>query len=528
LELDELDVNAITPTQLRRYLRDKYVIVVSNRGPVEFRRDEEGKMRTYRGAGGLVTAMGTALVATDAVWISPARSRGDEEMALSTPGGKIGLPRENPQYWVKFITPNREQFHLYYNIISNSLLWFLQHYMMDLTHEPVIDREIHRAWNEGYRKVNQLFADEVLREIRSTNKKPLVFLQDYHLYLCAHYIRKKAPDVLIHHFTHSPWIQPDYLRLLPSRMRKELMQGMLANDVLGFHTHRYAANFLQCCQEADVVRVSVNLKRRSVYYDGREILIRHYPISIDHEALERLAQREDVHLHRQKIRNLAKERRLIIRVDRIEPSKNILRGLKAYELFLGQFPRWREKVIFLLFLYPSREDLKAYRDYRRSIEETTRHINQAFGTLYWQPVYLDIEDNYPRSVAGLMEFDVLMVNPVFDGMNLISKEGALLNQRDGVILLSMNTGAYSELKGSVLPLNPLDIWETAQLIDRALSLPYKKRQSMARKARERVKENSSFTWLLRQIQNLRKVEKLREEASSLKSSLDLASWIRQI
>ncbi len=529
IEFDELDVDTITPVQLRRYLRDKFVIVASNRGPVEFRRDERGEIKAYRGAGGVVTAMSNALLATDAIWISCSRTKEDETVSSSAPRGVIGMPQENPQYWVKFITPTREQFNLYYNVISNSLLWLMQHYILDVAREPVIDEQVHRAWTEGYRKVNQLFAEEIVKAVRSTNKKPLVFLQDYHLYLCAHYIRKRVPDILIHHFTHSPWIQPDYLRLLPSRMRKDLMQGMLANDVLGFHTHRYAANFLQCCQELDVVRVSVNLKRRSLHYNGRDILVRHYPISIDHQALERMAGRQDVEAHRQRLRSRLGNRAMILRVDRIEMSKNILRGLEAYQLFLRKFPQHQGGVMFFLLLYPSRESLQIYRDYRRAIEEKARQINEEFGTYDWQPVFLEIEDNYPKSVAGMMEFDILMVNSIFDGMNLVAKEGAILNRKNGIILLSVNTGAYMEMKGAVLPLDPLDIWETAQLIHRAMSMPSRKKQAMSKRAREIVKENTSFKWLLRQIQNLRKVEKMREELKAgRKGYADLPTWIRKI
>ncbi len=509
MEFDQRELDTITPLQLKRYLRDKFVVVASNRGPVEFRTAPDGQVKAFRGAGGVVTAMSTALTATDAIWLSAARTAEDRRKSQEAKRGRIGLPEDDPQYWVKFVTPEKNEYEGYYNTISNNLLWYMQHYMWDIPRVPVIDESTYKAWSQGYRKVNRLFAERILEEIKRTDKKPLIFLQDYHLYLCANYIRRREPDVLIHHFTHSPWTQPDYLRLLPLRMRKELMQGILANDIVGFHTPRYASNFIWCCQEGDAVRVSVNAKTRSISYAGREVLVRHYPISIDHETLKKRAASEDVRRYREQLRTLAGSRKLLVRVDRIELSKNIVRGLLAYRAFLKDYPEWHDRVMFANFVYPSRETLKEYRDYRREIEELVREINVEFGSPDWVPVYMEIGDNYPRSLAGLMEFDALLVNPVFDGMNLVAKEGAAVNERNGVVLLSVNAGAYIEMRETVLPVNPLDVQETAAMIHQSLAMPARTREKMARRARDVVEENTSFKWLLRQIQDLRRVERQR-------------------
>jgi trehalose 6-phosphate synthase len=439
------------------------------------------------------------------------RTKEDAIMAREAPRNRLAMPPDKPQYWVRFIIPDKKDFQQYYNVISNSILWPLQHYLYDVIRQPVIDETVHEAWNKGYRKVNRLFAEEIVKEIRSTDKKPLIFLQDYHLYLCAQYIRRREPDVLIHHFTHSPWAQPDYFRLLPHNMRRELLQGMLSNDVLGFHTHHYVNNFLQCCREGEAIRVTVDSKRRVVKHGAREILVRHYPISIDHEALERTSKRPDVTDYRARMRAMAGDRKLLVRVDRLEPSKNILRGIRGYELFLRRHPEWHDRVIFSNLLYPSRQDLKEYRELRVEIGHLVDAVNDEFGTLDWEPIHLEIEDNYPRSVAALMEFDALLVNPVIDGMNLVSKEGAVLNERDGLIILSVGAGAYHEMRGTVLQISPLDVADTADAILKALQTGERKRKAMSKAAREVVEANTSFKWFLEQMRTLRRVEKQRGE-----------------
>lgn len=517
-----MDLEAITPRQVRQYLKDKFIIVASNRGPVEFRKAADGEIKPHRGAGGVVTAMSTALVATDAVWISTAKTPEDSEMARRAPGHRLAMPPDRPQYWVRYITPEREDFHQYYDVISNSILWPLQHYLFDVVNKPIIGSEVHEAWNKGYRKVNRIFADEILKEIRSTDKKPLIFLQDYHLYLCAQYIRSKKPDVLIHHFTHSPWTQPDYFRLLPQGMRRELLQGMLANDVLGFHTPHYANNFLQCCREGEAIRVAVDSKRRVIRHGGREIFVKHYPISIDHDALTKLATRADVAENRELIHALAGDRRLLVRVDRLELSKNILRGLIAYEYFLRDHPEWHDRVVFANFLYPSREALQEYKDLRQQIEEKVAALNLEFGDRDWEPVHLDILDDYPRSVAALMEFDVLLINPVMDGMNLVAKEGAILNTREGLIILSIGAGAYQEMRGAVFAVNPLDVTETAQAIWKSLETSGRKRKMMARMAVEVVEANTSSKWFLEQMRALRRVEKQRGQEKPQQTEIAMA------
>jgi trehalose 6-phosphate synthase len=246
-----------------------------------------------------------------------------------------------------------------------------------------------------------------------------------------------------------------------------------------------------------------------VRYGNREVFIKHYPISIDHDALERVASRPEVIKNRDLLRKLAGDRKLMVRVDRLELSKNIPRGLASYEFFLSEHPEWHGRVIFANFLYPSREALPEYKDLRLQIEGMSAALNKRFGKPGWQPVHLDISDDYPRSVAALMEFDALLVNPVADGMNLVAKEGAVLNTREGLIILSMATGAYQEMRGGAIAINPFDIEETARAIWKSLETTGRKRKAMAKTAVEVVEANTSFKWFLQQMRALRKVEKQR-------------------
>ena len=255
--------------------------------------------------------------------------------------------------------------------------------------------------------------------------------------------------------------------MLPARIREELYAGLLANDIIGFHTHPYRLNFLHCCE--DLLGASVDFERSVVHWREREVWVRAYPLPIDHAATRAAALRPRVAEFEQE---LARRRRdfMILRVDRADLSKNVLRGFSAFDLFLEQYPEYHERVTFIAQLMPSRTDVPQYAEYLERIEALVALVNHRHGTPDWMPIQLKLRDDVEEAFASYKHYDVLLVNAMFDGMNLVAKEGPLLNENGGVSILSENTGAHAELGEFALSVNPFDIQELADSIHAALAM----------------------------------------------------------
>lgn len=475
------------------------LIVVSNRGPIQYKFDN-GNLTAKRGAGGLITALDSVLKITKSLWIAAAMSPGDREVARR--GRLIGMPEDDPLYQVKLVDFDPYVFDQYYNQISNRYLWYLQHYLFDTIRQPRIDKDVKLAWNNGYAAVNWKFADTILENTEETDS-PIVLLQDYHLYLVAGAIRRRKPRAILFHFIHIPWCCPDYLRFLPSEFRLAILRSLLENNIIGFHSWRYVRNFLYCCQE--FLGDRIDLKKHRVYVGERIVRVKAYPISVDVDKLLTFSSSAEVAAAEEEIVAAGEKYKLILRVDRAELSKNLVRGFDAYAYFLRAHPEWQKKVKFLAFAYPTRKDIEEYELYRHEIENKVSDINREFGGDGWQPIDLRISDNYPRSVAALKNYDVLLVNPIFDGMNLVAKEGAILNQKNGAILLSENAGAYEELRDGVVSVNPFDIENTGAGIYQALNLAPIEREARAKRLREIIKRNDIYAWLHHQLQDINKL-----------------------
>ncbi|MBN1289332.1 MAG: trehalose-6-phosphate synthase [Actinobacteria bacterium] len=485
--------------KIHQLLKDRTFIVASNRGPVEFRTDEDGIIRPHRGAGGLVSALEGALQTAQVTWVASAITAEDEIMVNNAGGDPLRIPPEDPTYNVRLIPIGDRTYHRYYNVISNLLLWFIQHYLWDIPIWPDIDEGTHHAWQEGYRVVNRSFAEEIVRAAGG-DEAPVIMLQDYHLYLCARYIRDKLPEAVIQHFTHIPWCQPDYLRLMPRYMKDEIIEGLLSCDCVSFHTDKYARSFLWSCME--LTGYDVDLADSTVQVGPRKVLVSHHPISIDWRQLQENASGEAVESEKPNVLRMAGGKRMLLRIDRIDFSKNIVRGFKVYRRFLDKYHEWWGKVVFVALLYPSRLGLVKYRKYIETLEHEVEELNDEFSTRSWQPVVLSVEDNYSQSLAALLEYDVLLVNSLFDGMNLVSKEGAALNTRNGVIILSENAGSFDELEEGVIPINPLDIEEGADAINTALLMDAGDRKRRASIMAEKVRSHTAEDWLLDQIEDI--------------------------
>ena len=485
------------------FFADRSLIIAANRGPVMFQTAEDGSRTFTRGSGGLVTALLGLAQEIDATWIGCARTEVDMEWDK----GEIALGRSRDTLRIQFLSPQSEAYEGYYNVIANPLLWFLQHSMWDVPRKPVIDRSTWTAWDEGYVSINRLFAEAIIEQTKVVPRRPLVMLQDYHLYLTPRMVRSQLRPherPTLSHFIHIPWPGPDYWSILPPKMRTAILEGMLGADLLGFQTHDDVLNFQRTCQQY-LNRVGVKYKLGRVWYRNHATHIRAFPISIDVQALKRVSRTKEVAQLRAEIEEMTGDRQLILRIERVEPSKNIIRGFQAYEEMLVSFPEHRERVVFLAILVPSRMDLGEYQDYLDEVMAAVGKINATYATGSWEPVRVLVGEKYERAVAAMQCYDVLLVNSIADGMNLVAKEGPIVNRRHGQLVLSERTGAREQLEAPAIVISPCDIWATANALHEGLTMPKRERRERAQELRTLVEKEDVFWWLCRQIETIKQL-----------------------
>jgi trehalose 6-phosphate synthase len=456
-----------------------------------------------RGSGGLVTALTGLASHRDAIWIASAMT--DEDIAASQQHGGRPFPVELPDggtYQVRLVASEAEAYERFYNVFANPMLWFIQHYLWDLSNAPDIRREEVEAFEFGYNVVNEDLARAVLEEIEGA-VEPVVMIHDYHLYTLPALVRKERPDAFLHHFVHIPWTQSDAWRVLPATIREELYRGLLANDIIGFHTRSYRRNFLQCCR--DLMDLEVDFDRGVVHCDGREVWVRAYPLPIDVEATRAVARRERTQAFERELLHRRRDH-LIVRVDRADLSKNVLRGFTAFDVFLEQHPEFREHVSFIAQLMPSRTDVPEYAEYLERIQALVAVVNHRHGSPDWMPIQLKLRDDLEEAVAAYKHYDVLLVNAMFDGMNLVAKEGPIVNERAGVSILSENTGAHEELGEFALSVNPFDIQELADSIHAALTMDPSERERRLEGLKRTITQRDPGDWIDEQLADIRKKE----------------------
>jgi trehalose 6-phosphate synthase len=476
----------------------KPLTIVSNRGPAEFGTGEDGELSVRRGGGGLVTALTGLVTHRKALWVASAMTEEDMAVAASS-DGPTTIELDGVDYEVLMVASDPAAYERFYNVIANPIIWFIQHYLWDLSNAPDIRRVETEAWESGYKVVNSDIAAAVVESI-ADQSEPQVMLHDYHLYTCPAEIRRARPDAFLHHFVHIPWTQPDSWRILPTLWREELYRGVLANDIIGFHTVSSCRNFLDCCRE--LLELEVDYKRFSVLHEDRETWVRAYPLSIDADRLYRTAESEEVAEYEREVVRRRREH-MILRVDRADLSKNVLRGFTAFDVFLEQHPEFREKVTFIAHLQPSRLDVPEYAEYMERIEALVAVVNHRHGTTDWMPIDLRIYENFPEAVARYKQFDLLIVNSLFDGMNLVAKEAPAVNTRDGVVMLSENTGAHEELADCALSVNPFDIHEQADTMYRALTMEPEERRLRAERLKEIISSRDPGDWVDEQLADIR-------------------------
>ena len=511
------DTSALLSDSCREKLSGKRIILASNRGPVEYHLSDGGNIVEQRGSGGVVTALSAIAQYADTTWVASAMTDGERRAAARARGDSLKVPLMGDRFQLRFVCPPKSAYYKFYSVFSNPILWFIQHYMWNLPYSPNIDAEAYDAWENGYVPVNQEFARAIVSEAIRRGPSPLIMIQDYHLYLAPAYIREMLPNIVMQHFTHIPWPDPGYWHILPAPMREEICRSLCSSDIVGFQTRRDVRNFLNTCDffldDADV-----DIHSHTVTRNGHTTRVVAYPISVDVANLRELVTSEWVRNYERELRPLCGAK-TIVRVDRADPSKNILRGLEAFDILLERYPRLIGQVNMLAFLVPSRTDIKQYQRYMEDIAGLVRSINNKYGTEEWKPIRVFYENNYPQAIAGLRLYDVLLVNSLYDGMNLVAKEGPIVNERNGILILSDTVGAYEQLKDGAISISPVDIEGTVEALYKALMMPEGERKSRAIILRRTIEEEDITLWLTRQLNDLLAVEQERHEQAILRSFL---------
>jgi trehalose 6-phosphate synthase len=486
------------------------VLVASNRGPVSYSTGDDGSLSVKRGGGGLVS--GLSAIASDGggrgdggtVWVCAALGDGDRE-AVRRSGGKFD-PEDTGGQSVRMLDIPADTFAAAYNGIANSVLWFVHHMLYQTPLEPSFDADFERQW-ESYERYNTAFADALADEAA---EGATVMVQDYHLTLVPGLLRTRRPDLRIGHFSHTPWAPPDYYRMLPDAVAEEVLRGILGADRAAFLTHRWARSFADCCVRVLGARTAVNetTQELEVTLGDRTTRLGVHGLGADPEFLRERAGRDDVTeriaLLREQIGRdtEGQPRRALVRVDRTELSKNIVRGLHAYGRLLADRPEWRERVVHLALAYPSRQDLAVYREYMSEVSRVADEINSAYGTDTWRPVVLYLKDDFARSLAAYRLADVALVNPIRDGMNLVAKEIPVVSDDGCALVLSREAGAYEELGDEAIAVNPYDIGDTARALHEALTMEHAKRAEHTKRLTAAATALPPTRWFLDQLHAL--------------------------
>lgn len=448
------------------------IVLVSNRGPASFAPGPDGRLQQRRTSGGLASGLASLGERGDCSWIASAFTDGDRMVAADGPVEVSG-------FRLRLLDPGAEVWEDYYDVVSNETLWFLHHGLFDHVRSPNFDDRWRAAW-DSYRRVNQQFADAVAE---TAPDGATVLVQDYHLSLLGSALRSRRPDLRTVHFHHTPFCSADELSVAPVDVALTLMEGLAGFDACGFHTRSWADRFTECARSHGVDVPATFVAPLSV--DAEDLMVE----AASPACAEAVARLDD----------LAAGRRLVTRVDRIELSKNLLRGFRAFDQLLEREPSWRTEVVFVACCYPSRQNVEAYARYRADVEAEVDRVNARWGDGSWTPIVLETDDDFPRSLAALRRNDVLVVNPVRDGLNLVAMEGAVVNERNGGLVLSRNAGSWAALCEVADGVNPFDISETASALDSALRREQPGRIDQCQQRRALVLGRTPHDWLNDQL-----------------------------
>ncbi|MGI9114794.1 MAG: alpha,alpha-trehalose-phosphate synthase (UDP-forming) [Chthoniobacterales bacterium] len=478
------------------------LIIVSNRGPNDFVWEND-HWAVRPASGGLVSMIDPLARQADVTWfccVSEPPPATEARDALFT----TASDQADPEHHIVPVPLPAGIYRDYYGAISNEVLWMLQHHLVGQFGYSSLDAERHRAWSEGYLEANRRIASA----IADSGIKPRAFLiQDYHLYPLPAMLREKFPGALSLHFTHIPFPDSATLKLIPQTWRDTILHGLLGADVIGMQTEWDARPFLGCCEE--LLGAEVDYKNSTVKArDGRKIRVRTFPASTDPTEVEQLMRSPAMKAARARLASSINgsdvvEKQIIIRVDRLDPSKNQLIGFRAFGRLLERRPDLRATLRFLAFLIPSRTDLHVYRAYRDAVYATIAEVNARFAAdCGGEPIHVFYTNDREQALAAMEQGDVLLVNSREDGMNLVVKEWAVVSERPGVAVISETAGVASTTGDAAILVSPLDIEGTARAMEQALELPGAERWSRLKRLRNNVHEWSAAHWLEAQLAEL--------------------------
>jgi len=463
------------------------LIFVSNRAPIQHCTNDDGTVERVCSGGGLASALGALAPGRPITWIAAAA--GPVERQLAADGTHVALEDGKT---VRFVAPARDAYDLFYGTFCNPILWFIQHSMTHRLQRDDLDSEALEAWQRGYLPVNQAFAEAVIDELDADGGRPAVMLNDYHLYAAPLFIRNRRPDATLQHFIHIPWPEPSAWRVLRWPIVQSICEGLLANDSVVFQTDQFARNFIDTCR-LYLSDVSVDANNGRITRAGRTTRVWANPVSVDIWRLRRELASPEADRYRRDLA-LPEGVRTIVRVDRLDPSKNAANGFRAFGRLLERHPEWRGKACFLAFLVPSRDSIPEYRTYMKEVFSASGQVNERFGTKSWTPVTVFHEHNRLQALVAMSMYDVLLVNPTVDGMNLVSKEGPAVNGKSGVLVLSETAGSSAELRAGALMVSPDDIEGAAAALDRALRMEPEERRERVQRLREAIIRHDLRRW----------------------------------
>lgn len=476
---------------------DGQLLIASNRGPVSFTRAADGTLSAKRGGGGVVSGLAAAADETPMLWVCAALSDADRAAAGRAKGGLFDPGELGGGATVRMLDIPPAVFDSAYNRVANSTLWFVHHMLYDLPNQPSFGPAFALQW-EAFRQYNEMFADALAEAaVAAGTSSTRAAVQDYHLCLTPRLLAERAPGLAIAHFSHTPWAPPDYYRVLPDEVGLEILVGVLGADHAGFLCQRWADSFMDCCEA--LLGAKVDRDRGQVSYAAHVTTIGVHPLGVDAGQLRARADEPDVLARMTALTAATASRKLIVRIDRTELSKNISRGLEAYRELLRAHPEWHGKVVHVAFAYPSRHDLPEYQEYTAAVQRLAAEINAEFATPGWDPLLLEVYDDYARSLAACRLADVLLVNPIRDGMNLVAKEGPILSDRHCAVVLSTEAGAAAELGDDALMVNPFDVMQTAQALHRALTMSDAERASRCSALAAAASALPPARWLAEQL-----------------------------